>query len=274
MLAPKYGVLQGPINAGSLQLHPCFYARVFKDYVKSLPSDETDDSFECFDTCPKPTAPLEPPPIIIAPQAGPVVAAPQARPVVAVPQAGPVIVAQAVVPVPVALGPVIAAPQAGPVIVAPRAVIPVPVAPMLHEDPLFLPESSPTPDPDDKKLPLMSFLSWWLAMDAEVRKIDEEYSFYLKAKDLDRAAQALIEFLTAIHAGQSNLSRERRAALDVKIQPGSSVSGLFIHANLTFHVYVHSATYQAIMSSYTHHKVAKELVVVSYVQCWRPLSRR
>jgi hypothetical protein len=120
----------------------------------------------------------------------------------------------------------------------------------------------------------MSFLSWWLAVNVEARKIEEEYNFFLRAKDVDQAAQALIKFLVAIHAGQANLSRERRAALDVKIQPGSSISGLFIHPNLTFQVYVLSERYQAMRLSNSSYKVAKEVVMVSYEQWWRLLSRR
>lgn len=236
ILAPKYGILQGPVDA-SLQLHPCFHGRAFKDFVKSLPSDETDDDFACFDACPMPPVPpaAPVPPTAAVPPAAPVAAAvPQAF--VPVPVApGPVVaVPEAVIPVPPAPVPTIAAPQAVvPLLAAPGPTAAAPLA-VAHEDPLFLPESSPTPEPDVNTF--MSFLAWWLEVDTECKKIEEEYSFYLKALDIDRAAQALIEFLIAIHNGQQNLSRQRRAALDVKIQPGSSISGLFIHNTLTFHV--------------------------------------
>jgi len=79
-------------------------------------------------------------------------------------------------------------------------------------------------------------MDWQNRAAAEIVESPDEYQFFLKAPDVDVAAIALCEFLIATHSGEKNLRLARRNELRVKIQPGSSVEGLFWHGNVTFHM--------------------------------------
>jgi hypothetical protein len=75
-----------------------------------------------------------------------------------------------------------------------------------------------------------------MGLEREINALADEGDFFLKAEDVGTAAQGLVEFIVAQHSGQSNISRERRAELKVKIQAKPSISGLFFKSDATFHV--------------------------------------
>ena len=252
----------GPISGTCSTPHPCFQRRVFQDYVNSLPNQEQDE-IQCFDDCPPPVqqnapiaqAPDPAPahtPIVATAVPGP--AEPQAPQALAVPPS--VVIHQ---PAPTHLEPQpMAVPIVAPAVLGPAEpqapqALAIPPPTVIHQPtarvPLFLPErntpSPPgdvddgfaTPPPSTENVHL-SLTGWWLQVSNEIDKSDDESNFYLKAQNLDDAAQALIEFLVAIHSGQRNISRQRRDALKVRIQAGSSLTGLFVNSGLTFHVCV------------------------------------
>jgi hypothetical protein len=80
-------------------------------------------------------------------------------------------------------------------------------------------------------------MAWHSAIKHDIA-VSTEDEFFLKAPDVDSAAKALVEFITASYLGQG-LTLARRAELGVKIPAHSTTAGLFITDNITFHVYAH-----------------------------------
>jgi hypothetical protein len=249
-IAPSFGLLKGPITSDSNEPHPCFHARVFWNFQSACASNKV-EVIECLETCTQSKleestdAPAHQPSTQPLPA---ICQLPSVQPlsVQVTHQPPPVQPLPAIIHQPLPIQP-LSATQLLPAIHQPPPIQPLPATihqpppiqllPVVQqvEVPLFIPDS-PSPPPAStagNHLPYVSLTSWRLQVDAELSSSDEEHHFFLKAENVDSAAQALLEFLVSIHSGQDNISRARRTELKVKIQPGASISGLFFTQNLT-----------------------------------------
>jgi hypothetical protein len=113
-------------------------------------------------------------------------------------------------------------------------------SPSFEPIPLFFGEMSPILGtnatlPDSPPPKYSSFTSWQLAVQRLITLDLCEDEFFLKAPDVDSAANGLMEFVVSHYTNQV-MSVARRAELNVKIPGHSTLTGLFTN-NIVFYVY-------------------------------------
>jgi hypothetical protein len=206
----------GPISPNSTELHPCFPARIFFDFQTAQVQDPSDpgDKPACFESCPLLQVALfsshNPEDFSVT---FPDVESPLAAPVS--PFHSPSF--------PTSTLPPLESPSPASTLFSRTSLSPL--SEIVTLPPSLIPINS-----------RLQISSWRLGLGITIDQCEDDAEFFLKAPDIDNAAQALMEFFVAKYSGSANLSRDWQTALRVKIQCHLSVSGLFFNHNVTFHV--------------------------------------